>query len=87
MVEDDIILVLDDYISSFITYELEPGIYFFKDIPEALFSIPHPEYRVYNYSVDIEYDYITMKTKLVVRPNFIAINFDEKSFFSTILRF
>ena len=28
-----------------------------------------------------------MKTKLVVRPGIIAIRFDEKSFFSTILGF
>ena len=39
LVEDDIKLVLDEYNSSFITYELEPGIYAFKDISEALFNI------------------------------------------------
>ena len=39
LVEDDIKLVLDEYNSSFITYELEPGIYTFKDISEALFNI------------------------------------------------
>ena len=32
LVEDDIKLVLDEYYSSFISYELEPGIYTFKDI-------------------------------------------------------
>ena len=37
--------------------------------------------------IDIEYDDITMKTKLVVRHGVIAIRFDEKSFFSTILGF
>ena len=73
-------MVLDEFNSGFITYELEPGIYNFKDISEALFNILHPEYRVYNNSVDIEYDDITMKTKLVVRPGIIAIMFDEKSF-------
>ena len=40
LVEDDIKLVLDEYNSSFITYELQPGIYTFKDISEALFNIP-----------------------------------------------
>ena len=35
----------------------------------------------------IEYDDITMKTKLVVRYGIIAIRFDEKSFLSTILGF
>ena len=31
LVEDDIKLVLDEYNSSFITYELEPGIYSYRD--------------------------------------------------------
>ena len=35
LVEDDIKLVLDEYNSNFITYELEPGIYTFEDISEA----------------------------------------------------
>ena len=46
LIEDDIKLVLDEYNSSFITYELQPGIYTFKDISEALFNIlqsEHPE--------------------------------------------
>ena len=37
--------------------------------------------------IDIEYDDITMKTKLVVRSGIIAIRFDEKSFFNTVLSF
>ena len=37
LVEDDIKLVLDEYILSFITYELEPGIYSYRDLSEALF--------------------------------------------------
>ena len=37
--------------------------------------------------IDIEYDDITMKTKLVVKSGIIAIRFDEKSFFSTVLGF
>ena len=39
LVEDDIKLVLDEYNPSFITYELEPGIYTFKDVSDALFNI------------------------------------------------
>ena len=39
LVEDDIKLVLDEYNSSFITYELQPGIHTLKDISEALFNI------------------------------------------------
>ena len=87
LVEDDIKLVLDEYNSSFITYELEPGIYTFKDISEALFNILQSEYPGPSKVIDIEYDDITMKTKLVVNIGIIAIRFDEKSFFNTILGF
>ena len=87
LVEDDIKWVLDEYNSSFITYELEPGIYTFKDISEALLKILQPEYEGYHNAIDFEFDNITMKTKLVVRAGIIAIRFDEKSFFSNVLGF
>ena len=87
LVEDDIKLVLDEYNSSFITYELEPGIYTFKDISEALFNIIQSEYPVPSNTIVIEYDDIKKKTKLDVEAGIIAIRFDEKSFFSTILGF
>ena len=87
LVEDDIKLVLDEYNSSFITYELDPGIYTFKDISEALFNIIQFEYPGPSNVIDFGYDDITMKTKLVVRSGIISIRFDEKSFLSTILGF
>ena len=87
LVEDDITLVLDEYNSSFITYELQPGIYTFKDISEALYNILQSEYPGPGNVIDVEYDDITMKTKLVVKYGIIAIRFYEKSFFSTILGF
>ena len=87
LVEDDITLVLDEYNSSFITYELQPGIYTFKDISEALYNILQSEYPGPGNVIDVEYDDITLKTKLVVRYGIIAISFYEKSFFSTILGF
>ena len=87
LVEDDIELVLEEYNSNFITYELTPGIYTFKDISEALYNILQSEYPGPGNVIDIEYDDITMKTKLVVRYGIIAIRFDEKSFFSSILGF
>ena len=87
LVEDDVRLVLDEYNSSFINYELEPGIYTFKDISKALLKILQPEYEGYHNAIDIEYDDNTKKTKLVVRSGIIAIRFDEKSFFITILGF
>ena len=87
LIEDDIRLVLDENQSSFITYELEPGIYTFKDLSEALFNILEPEYELLNNSVDIAFNDLTMKTKLVVRPGIIAIKFDKKSFFNNIFGF
>ena len=87
LVGDDIKLVLDEYNSSFITYQLQLGIYTFKDISEALFNILQTEYPGPSNVIDIEYDDITMKTKLVSRSGIIAIRFDEKSFFSNVLGF
>ena len=87
LVQDDVKLVLDEYNTSFITYELDPGIYTFKDISEALFNVLHSEYPGPSNVIDIEYDEITMKTKMVVRFSVIATRFDEKSFFSTVVGF
>ena len=87
LVEADIRLVLDEYSSSFITYETEPCIYTFKDLSEVLFNILQTEYELFYNSVDIEFDDITMKTKLVVKSGIIAKRFDEKSFFSTTVDF
>ena len=87
LVQDDIKLVLDEYNSSFVTYELDPGIYTFKDLSEALLNILEHEYPKSDSKIIIEYDDITRKTNLVVRSGIIAIRFDEKSFLSTILGF
>ena len=87
MVEDDIRLVLDIFNSSFITYEVEPGIYTFEDHSESVFIFLQPKYQASSNVIVIEFDDITMKTKLVVRAGIIAIRFDEKSFFSTVLGF
>ena len=87
LVEDDIKLVLDEYNSSFITYEIPPGIYTFKDISESISNFLQSEYKGDFNKIVIEFDDITRKTKLVVRPGNIAVRIDEKSFFSTILGF
>ena len=87
LVEDDIKLVLDEYNSSFVTYELNPGIYNYRDISEALFYILESEYPSSDSEILIRLDDITRKTKLVVNSGIIAIRFDENSFFSTILGF
>ena len=87
LVEDDIQLVLDEYNSNFITYEIEPGIYSYRDIAAAVFYILQSDYPQSNSEIIIRLDDITRKTKLVVRSGIIAKRFDEKSFFSTILGF
>ena len=87
LVENDVRLVLDEYNSSFITYEISPGIYTFKDISEVLLNFLQSEYKGDFNKIVIEFDDITRKTKLDVRPRIIAIGFDEKSFFSTIVGF
>ena len=87
LVEEDIKLVLEEWNSNFITYEITPGIYTFKDISEAPFNILQSEYPGPSNAIVIEFDVITKKTKLVVRDGIIVITFDEKSFFSSILGF
>ena len=87
LIEDDIKLVLDEYNSNFITYELAPGIYTYRDIAEALYYILQFEYPSSGSEILIRLDDDTRKSKLVVRSGIIAIRFDEKSFFSTILGF
>ena len=77
----DIRLVLDEYSSRFITYELELGIYTSKHFSEAHINILQFEYEVFNDSVDNEFEELTMKTKLVVRFGIIAIRLDKKSNF------
>ena len=80
LVEDDIKLVLDEYNSNFITYELEPGDYSYRDIAEAVYYILESEYPQSSSEILIRLDDFTKKTKLVVRSGIIAIRFDEKSF-------
>ena len=80
LVEDDIKLVLDEYNSNFLTFELEPGVYSYRDIAEGVFCILQSDYPQSNSEILIRLDDITRKTKLVVRSGIIAIRFDEKSF-------
>ena len=65
LVEDDTELVLGEYNSSFITYEIISGIYTLKDVSETIFNILQSEYPGPSNVIAIEYDDITMKTKLV----------------------
>ena len=87
LIEDDVKLVLDEYNSSFITYELKPGIYSFREVSEASFNILQLEYPSSGSKILIRLDDNTRKTKLVVGSGIIAVRFDENLFFSTILGF
>ena len=57
--EDDIQLILKQHNSTFITYEIAPGIYSITDISEAVYTFGDHEG-----CLQIEYDDISMKTKL-----------------------
>ena len=85
----DIRLILKQYISHFITYEVTPGIYTIQDISHAVYTFGgHSEI------IQIEYDDISMKTKVILK--FVidetgfglgTLRFDEATFFHTLLRF
>ena len=81
--EEDIQLILRQYNSHFITYELTPGIYTIQDISDTIHTFSgHSEI------IEIEYDDISMKTKIVLKYKdgqdkfgLGTLRFDEKSFF------
>ena len=85
LIEDDVNLVLDEYNSSFITYELKQGIYSYREISEALFHILQSEYPSSDSKILIRLDDITRKTQLVVDSGIIVIRFDDKSFLALSL--
>ena len=75
-------LILKEYISHFITYELTPGIYSIQDISDTIHTFSdHME------TIQIEYDDISMKSKKILkyiagRKMFVlgTLRFDERSF-------
>ena len=87
--EEDIQLILKEYNSHFITYELTPGIYSIQDISDTIHtSSGHMEI------IQIEYDDISMKTKIILKyiggqEMFVlgTLRFDESSLFQTLLGF
>ena len=87
--EEDIQLILKEYNSHFITYELNPGIYTIQYISDAIQTFSdHMEI------IQLEYDDISMKTKIILkyfdgRKMIVlgTLRFDEKSFFNTLLGF
>ena len=89
--KEDIQLILKQYNSHFITYELAPGIYTIQDISDAIHIFSgHSEI------IQIEYDDISMKTKIILKFKnnngkakfgLGTLRFDEKSFFQDLLGF
>ena len=81
--EEDIQLILKEYNSHFITYELPPGIYSIQDISDTVHTFSgHME------TIQIEYDDISMKTKNLLKYideremlDLRTLRFDERSFF------
>ena len=81
--EEDIQLILKQHNSHFVTYELTPGIYTIQDISDTIHTFSgHSEI------IEIEYDDITMKTKIFLKYKGGQDNFglgtlriDEKSFY------
>ena len=60
--EEDIQLILKEYNSHFITYELSPGIYTIQDISDVVHTFSgHSEI------IEIEYNDISMKTKIILK--------------------
>ena len=88
--EEDIQLILKEYNSHFITYELTPGIYTIQDISDAIQTFSgHKE------TIQLEYDDISIKTKIILKFKnnekcLIALGtlrFNDTSFFHTLLGF
>ena len=83
--EDDIRLILKQYDEKCITYELSAGIYAIKDIADSVYTKGDHEG-----TLQIEYDDVFMKTKLILIPfgsTFGTLRFVERSFFDTFLGF
>ena len=68
--EDDIHLVLNQFISIFVTYEIPPGVYTTKEI---IYTIAERR------TLRIESNDVTMKTNSILSP-FVMLKFNEKSF-------
>ena len=87
LVEKDIQLILKENNSHFITYELSPGIYTMQDISDTIHT-----FSGHSDIIEIEYDDISMKTKIILKYNgwredfaLGTLRFDKKSFFHTLL--
>ena len=83
--EDDIHMILRQYNSNFVIYELSLGFYTIKDISEAVYAMGD-----HKGTLQIEYDDITLKPKPILTrfgSTCGTLNFDEKSFSKILMGF
>ena len=77
--EENVQLILKQYKSYFITYELSPGIHSIKNVSKVIYTMGDHEG-----TLEIEYEDNSMKTKLFFTRFgliFGTLRFDEKYFF------
>ena len=87
--EEDLQLILKEYNSHFITYQLTPGIYTMQDVSGAIKTFSGHEV-----TIELEYDDITKRATIVLKfkdekEKFAlgTLRFDKQSFFHTLLGF
>ena len=87
MVEDHISLVLYEYIYFFIFHEIIPGVYTLKNLSEVVSRNSQLGFDGFSNSIDIEFNDVSIKSKLILRPEFFALRVDGKSFSNIVLGF
>ena len=78
-------MILEQYISSFVTYDLSPGVYSIKDRSEVVYTMGD-----HGGTLKLEYDDFAVKIKLILTrfgSTFRTSSFDEKFFFKKLLGF
>ena len=83
--ENSIQLILKQYISNFVTYEITPVIYSIEDLSAVIYTMGDLEG-----TLQTKYDDISMKAKLLLKGiggTFGRLRFERKSLFRTLLRF
>ena len=87
--EENTQLFLKQYNSNFITHELTPGIYTIRHISDTIHT-----FSAHNQIIEIEYDDISMKTKISLKYKggqrkfgWGTLRFNKRSFFHTLLGF
>ena len=83
--EDDFQMILKQYNSNFVIYEILPGIYSIEVTSKVVYTMCD-----HRGALQIEYDDISMKTKILLNrfgSTFGTLRFDETSFLKTLLGF